>query len=689
MQLADVNHAAICAQLDHLSDHFSTRDVADHAVKIAHGPLAATSHYRAVIGKYLSLHSAQLGIAFVKKGSDGRGALWQKVAAPVPLPGIPQPGSRFGPVRRAHWASLAYMGSPEFASIKSLLEAEPELGGVYFRPTQSGVVAVDLHAQSLKPKIGIGANPSIPRGTTALRFTAMLPDAIAHVLAVRARQSSPSRENQLEARLIREAQANGLRLPGFPAHLRFIHSQWRVELPPGAVGQRFTDLLAVDTLTRQLVIIELKAAPSNTAAAQVAGYVSYFEHHAEQLLPFFSALAVVMGRLYGCEDDLAGPIQAGIQAMTAWPLDDALVVQRLPLAAPPPPRLTTIAPISPDSLGPQFALDPPFRARMRLHQSWWRVHHLQAPCGSGPGPGSLTRYGNMLLAPQGASGKNFLTPAIYAVARARVAERHGAVAPFRLLHNMLSSQPMCFNLFGMAAANLDLATRLFGALLPGEVAEVTDVRLEYAPRPAHQYLGDQTAFDAFVAYRRPDGSMAFLGIETKLTEPFSPRVYDRPSYRALTERADSIWRAEAWPQLADIRWNQLWRDHMLVDALRRHASAPHGTSGRLVLIHHPLDDEASRIAARYREFLEHPDETFLAVPLDHLVRQWQQVVQPGSDEADWLASFDQRYVDLRGSDQAWQNRHTVSVLAAPTFTSPAESALDPLPAEPDLFAIPE
>ena len=212
--------------------------------------------------------------------------------------------------------------------------------------------------------------------------------------------------------------------------------------------------------------------------------------------------------------------------------------------------------------------------------------------------------------------------------------------------------------------------------------------LEYAPRPTREYLGDQTAFDAFVAYRRPDGSMAFLGIETKLTEPFSPKVYDKPSYRALTERADSIWRADSWPQLAGTRWNQLWRDHMLVDALRRHASAPYGTSGRLVLIHHPLDDEASRIAALYREFLENRDETFLAIPLDQLVRQWQQVVRPGSDEADWLASFDQRYVDLRVSDPAWHNRLGVSVVSAPASTSPDGSAVGTLPAEPDLFAIP-
>ena len=90
---------------------------------------------------------------------------------------------------------------------------------------------------------------------------------------------------------------------------------------------------------------------------------------------------------------------------------------------------------------------------------------------------------------------------------------------------------MCFNLFGPLVGDLPLATRCMRALLPGKSTGVTEVRIEYAPSPADEYLGDRTSFDAFVAYRRPDGQPAFLGIETKLTEPFSPGEYDKPTYR--------------------------------------------------------------------------------------------------------------------------------------------------------------
>ena len=209
---------------------------------------------------------------------------------------------------------------------------------------------------------------------------------------------------------------------------------------------------------------------------------------------------------------------------------------------------------------------------MRLHQSWYRATVLGVPCGTGPLPSSQTHYGNMLDEAAGMAGLNFLTPQIFSVARARIAQG-GGVEPFRCLHNMLSSQPMCFNLFGPLVGDLSLATRCMRALLSGEVGEVTEVRIEYGPSPADEYLGDRTSFDAFVAYARPDGEPAFLGIETKLTEPFSPGEYQKQTYRLLTECDGSLWRREAWATMASSEWNQLWRNHLLVEALCRHPRA--------------------------------------------------------------------------------------------------------------------
>lgn len=167
---------------------------------------------------------------------------------------------------------------------------------------------------------------------------------------------------------------------------------------------------------------------------------------------------------------------------------------------------------------------------MRRHQSWYRARVLKLPYGILPQRAG-NPYGNCLTETDAERGANFLTPAIHAVARRRLAQRIGVVEPYRLLHNLLSSQPMCFNLFGPLVDDVGLATRLLSALLPGEVAQVEQVLVEWAPEPASAFLGDRTAFDAFIAYRRPDGQRAFVGFETKLTEPYSQSDYDGPAYR--------------------------------------------------------------------------------------------------------------------------------------------------------------
>ncbi len=48
------------------------------------------------------------------------------------------------------------------------------------------------------------------------------------------------------------------------------------------------------------------------------------------------------------------------------------------------------------------------------------------------------------------------------------------------------------------------------------------MKIEYAPSPASEYLADVTSFDAFIDYERDTGERAFIAVETKLTDSFSP-----------------------------------------------------------------------------------------------------------------------------------------------------------------------
>ncbi len=294
-------------------------------------------------------------------------------------------------------------------------------------------------------------------------------------------------------------------------------------------------------------------------------------------------------------------------------------------------------------IGPQYAGDSAFAARMRRHQSWYRAAILKVPYGTGPGPKAESHYGNMLHREDGELGLNFITPGIFAVVRRRIAQHCGALESFRLLHNMLSSQPMCFNLFGPLVEDYPLATRVFRQIVP-DVAEVVEVVIEYAPTPAGEYLADRTAFDAFVEFVQVDGRPGFVGIETKLTEPFSQRLYDTPAYRRWSDRPESPWLAEARDRLAEIGHNQLWRDHLLAIAMRSHPKSRYA-SGFFMLVRHPQDRECASVVSGYSALLKPSDCSFIDCPLDRLVRAVESAVETPVDR-DWLKEFQDRYLNL-------------------------------------------
>ena len=296
------------------------------------------------------------------------------------------------------------------------------------------------------------------------------------------------------------------------------------------------------------------------------------------------------------------------------------------------------------TFGPQYAGDDRLTARMRRHQSWWRHTRL------GVGWGNDDRgnpYGNYLTQDDAVEGKNFLTPDIHRAALDRISAGAG-VEPFRCTRNLLSSQPMAFNLFGPLQLDPNLAALLLDPLLPGGVSAAT-VAIEWAP-PKALHLNDATSFDVAVRYRTRMGEAAIAGIETKLTEPFSQRRYGHEdhhteTYRAVGQRS-SVWLDPMADSLSDKRWNQIWRNHLLVESVRQ--SEP-GLKGSEIVVHHPLDTRCAESIAGYVAHLAAPDETFGALTLDTIVTTWTGLVTSDIDRQ-WLADFSDRYVNLELSE---------------------------------------
>ena len=159
---------------------------------------------------------------------------------------------------------------------------------------------------------------------------------------------------------------------------------------------------------------------------------------------------------------------------------------------------------------PQSPSDTPFRKRMRLHQSKFRADKLKVDFGFGPTVSSNRRYGNMLKTEDGNRGLNFLDPKIFEAVKKRIAKKSGAVETFRLLNNMLSSQPLCFNLFGLMDEDTELATDFWKIHFPERVKRITKVEFEFAPLPKEKYLSDSTAFDVYFEYLNKKDENGFV-----------------------------------------------------------------------------------------------------------------------------------------------------------------------------------
>lgn len=210
---------------------------------------------------------------------------------------------------------------------------------------------------------------------------------------------------------------------------------------------------------------------------------------------------------------------------------------------------------------------------------------------------------------------------------------------------------MCFNLFGPLNLDLDLASSLMKTLIPGEVKQVTDIVFEFAPTPKSEYLDDSSAFDIFVEFRTVEDELAFIGIEVKLTEPFSQKEYRKPKYEYWTNRVDSPWLEEYRGLLVEKDVNQLWRNHLLVQALSS-VQADKYAKGFFMTIYHHDDKACTESLEKYFSYLK-PDHNASHFSLEKIRDLWKPLLKETVYQQ-WFDDFSLRYLDLTASERAYQ-----------------------------------
>lgn len=165
-----------------------------------------------------------------------------------------------------------------------------------------------------------------------------------------------------------------------------------------------------------------------------------------------------------------------------------------------------------------------FTRKCRELQGKFR-ERMGEPMGKGPYPKGPNYQINMLVNGE-KTGKNFVNEYTFNYAKHRVAKiKHNeTIDKYRLFNNMLSSQPMAFNLFCpfmqmREEGKLKAVTKIFKSIFPDKcIGEITEVGLEFLHTDIENYLNDCTAMDAIVRYKDTDGKPAFIAIETKYTD---------------------------------------------------------------------------------------------------------------------------------------------------------------------------
>jgi hypothetical protein len=253
--------------------------------------------------------------------------------------------------------------------------------------------------------------------------------------------------------------------------------------------------------------------------------------------------------------------------------------------------------------------DSRFKSVARLLQALWR-EEKGLPIGVYRNPkGEPRELGSRLDAKSAHLGNNFLTADIANLARRESIYREiGAmIDQERLWSNLLSSQPLCFNLFGLLKLDTDKAHQFFRHLFPDYVVSVEGIYFEHSPGRGNPiFTDDGTAFDVFVVCKSLSGLNSFIAIEVKYSESMSePLATLRPRYEELSKLV-GVYND---PDALALRTNplqQLWREHMLSRSMIENGLY---SLGLFILIYPRKNNHCESAVNAYRTHLvsDHPN----------------------------------------------------------------------------------
>jgi len=253
-----------------------------------------------------------------------------------------------------------------------------------------------------------------------------------------------------------------------------------------------------------------------------------------------------------------------------------------------------------DFIGNISTSDSSRTKRARIHQGWWRAFVLKQPAGQHPIKKDMTVCN--VLPDQTAGYSNFITESIGDLAE-RTAKEHnntksaGMMEMNRLKTNLLSSQPLCFNFFGLLALDSELGLNTIKAFFP-EITGFSGVKFEYAPSPKEEYTNDNSAFDVALEVSIGD-QPGLIGIECKYTELFSPHEYRKSDYENIHNASNNF--LASYEVLTSSTFNQLYRNQLIAEALLQKG---HYQFVKTALFCSPDDENAKNVGNEFGKMIK-------------------------------------------------------------------------------------
>lgn len=282
-----------------------------------------------------------------------------------------------------------------------------------------------------------------------------------------------------------------------------------------------------------------------------------------------------------------------------------------------------------------------FQRKARILQSIWREQQKYQIGKHINSEGKERELGSRLAMPWAKETlNNYLTENIRSVVRRElmVSKMGKLYSEPRIYDDLLSSQPLCFNLFAELKLNLTSATPIFSELTGIKIKSVDDIEFEYSPgRRNNKYTNDRTAFDVFIRYTTHSATSGFIGIEIKYHE----NLNDKPAKHKIRYEeiasAMGCFKESQMKRLIRQPLQQIWRDHLLAGSM---INVGDYDEGLYIFLYPKSNGNCDMAVKTYMDCLKNTN-TFRAWTLENIV----DVIGQNTKEK-WINDFFDRYLNF-------------------------------------------